>query len=125
MQALVGRHVDIAERAITSAEASTNQRNAVATALVQTHRDEFDCRAPASGILVAFAENPNLLEPVRVHQRRVVERIRASASHPELSMIAFLALEGLKILDVFETNALTGGERERVLDTLLRRLADA
>ncbi len=123
MRALVEHHLEIAEEAIRAAEATPDSPNAVATALVQTHRDAFECRpAPPSGILAAFAENPALFDPVRAHHRRIVERIRASASDPDLSLIACLVLEGIKAHDIFELGYLTTEERARVLDTLMQRL---
>ena len=73
--------------------------------------------------IAALAENPHLLEPVRDCQNRIVERIRSTAADPALSLIAFLAVEGLKALDLFETDPLTPVERESVLNALLLRLS--
>ena len=40
----------------------------------------------------------------------------------DISLIAFLAVEGLKALDLFEADPLTMDEREQVLHSLMRRL---
>ena len=73
-------------------------------------------------MLAALAENPHLLDPVREHHDRVVERMRASAVDLDISLITFLAVEGLKALGLFEADPLTMAEREQVLESLLRRL---
>ncbi len=122
MRALVEHHVDLAERDIGAAEEASASPNAVAAALIQKHSDEFECRTPPSGLLVAFAESPALLEPVRAYQKRIVERIRASADDPELSLIAFLVLEGIRAHDIFELNCLTQDERHRILERLMEQL---
>jgi AcrR family transcriptional regulator len=127
MRALVEHHLAGIEDATRKAAASP-QPNAVATALVGAYLDKVNvgCSAPRpSGVFAALAENPHLLEPVRDCQNRIVERIRSTAADPALSLIAFLAVEGMKTLDLFETDPLTGEEREMVLATLLGRLSGA
>jgi AcrR family transcriptional regulator len=124
MRALVEHHLADVEAAIHDAASEGARPNAVARAFIQAYRDKAHCQPPRpSGVLAAFAENPHLLEPVREHLDRVVERIRASAIDFDASLIAFLAVEGLKALELFEADPLTDAERERVLESLVRRLA--
>jgi AcrR family transcriptional regulator len=123
MRDLVEHHLSGVDAAIRTAEGECARPNAVARAFVEVYRDHVHCQPPRpSGVLAALAENPHLLEPVREHQVRVVDRIRSSAVDLDISLIAFLAVEGLKALDLFEADPLTGEERERVLDALVRRL---
>jgi AcrR family transcriptional regulator len=124
MRALVEHHLSGVDTAIR--EASERGRpNAVARAFVEVYRDHVHCQPPRpSGVLAALAENPHLLDPVRAHVGRVVERIRASAVDLDMSLIAFLAVEGLKALDLFEADMLSDEERERVLAGLVQRLSD-
>jgi AcrR family transcriptional regulator len=127
MRALVEHHLAGIEDATRKAAASP-QPNAVAAALVATYFDKLSvgCGGPRpSGVFAALAENPHLLEPVRNCQNRIVERIRSTAGDPALSLIAFLAVEGMKTLDLFEADPLTVEEREMVLVTLLGRLSAA
>ena len=65
------------------------------------------------------------MEPVRDCQSRIVDRIRTSATDPALSLVAFLVVEGLKALDLFEADPLTADERVTVLEALVKRLSDA
>jgi AcrR family transcriptional regulator len=127
MRALVEHHLAGIEEATRKA-ATSPQPNAVAAALVGTYFGKLGaaCEGPRpSGVFAALAENPRLLEPVRDCQNRIVERIRSTADDPALSLIAFLAVEGMKTLDLFETDPLTLAEREMVLATLLGRLSAA
>lgn len=127
MRALVQHHLAAIEHAIADAEVRIPSPNAVATALVDVHREAFECRgaltrgqtiqAPGS-VLAAFVEDPSLFDPIRLHHRRVADNIRQSAANPELSLIAFLALEGMKTHDVLELDCLSSDERTRILDAL-------
>jgi AcrR family transcriptional regulator len=128
MRALVEHHLSGIEEATRKAAFSVAEPNAVAAALIGAYLDKVNigCDGPQpSGVFAALAENPNLLEPVRHCQKRIVERIRSTAADPALSLIAFLAVEGMKTLDLFETDPLTAEEREMVLATLLTRLSGA
>jgi hypothetical protein len=123
MRALVEHHLSGIEAATLAAESEAGRPNAVALAFVQAYRDMAECQPTRpSGVLAALAENPHLLEPVRAHQIRVADRIRSSALDLDKSLIAFLAVEGLKALHLFEADPLTPEERERVLDSLVRCL---
>jgi AcrR family transcriptional regulator len=127
MRALVEHHLAVAEREVAEAEVRADSPNAVASALVDVHREAIERGAreargclvrPQGSALAAFVENPSLFEPVRVHQRRVADNIRHSAADPELSLIALLVLEGMKAHDVLELDWLAGDERVRILDAL-------
>jgi len=124
MRALVEHHLTGDDVAIQEAARDPGQPNAVARAFVEVYREHGHCQPPRpSGVLAALAENPHLLDPVRAHVGRVVEQIRESAGDLDISLIAFLAVEGLKALDLFEADVLSEGERERVMAALLQRLA--
>jgi hypothetical protein len=76
------------------------------------------------GILVALAEDPHLLDPMRAHEQRVAERIRNTAADRDLSLIALLAVEGIKGLSLFDANPLSRDECVAVLDRILTLLAE-
>ena len=117
MRALVEHHLAGVEAATRAAEGDCRRPNAVARAFLETYREKCQGQPTRpSGVLAALAENPHLLDPVREHHDRVVERMRASAVDLDISLIAFLAVEGLKALDLFEADPLTIEEREQVLD---------
>lgn len=77
---------------------------------------------PPSGLLAALAESPDLLDPLRANARAFAEKLRAD-DDPLHALTAFLAIEGLKALDLFEANPLTAEERVAVVAFLDRELA--
>ena len=127
IQALVEQHLTSIEAMIGDAQnaGASQGENAVAQAYIGIFRDHFCLqKKKPDGILIALAENPHLLDPVRAHQKRIVERIRASAADQPLSLIAVLVAEGIKSLDLFEANPLTTEERTAVLDRLIAMLGE-
>ncbi len=60
---------------------------------------------------------------IQVQYAGLATDIDGTAADPALSLIAFLAIEGLKTLDLFEVDLLTDSEREIVLNGLLARLS--
>jgi len=125
MRALVEHHLAGLDEATRKAAGNPSTPNGVARALIDVYLAKVQtyCQAPRpTGVFAALAENPDLMEPVRACQTRIVERIRSSAADPALSLVAFLVVEGLKALDLFEADPLTVDERQAVLDALARRL---
>lgn len=78
---------------------------------------------PSAGVLAAIVESPDFIGPVREHNRAVVEGIRQTSPDPQLGLVAFLAIEGMRALQLFDTDPLTPSERKAVLAALLRLLA--
>jgi AcrR family transcriptional regulator len=132
MRALVGYHLAATERAVAEAEALAPSPNPVATALVDVYRGMAECRPPmtpgeaqgSESVMAAFVEDPSLFDPVRVHHQRVVETIRKSSANLELSLVAFLVLEGMKAHDFLDLGCLLPDERRRVLDTVSELLME-
>ncbi len=128
MQALVTQHLAEIEAELDDVEAASGHRrtNAIAYAFVQVHREAV-ChhKGKHDGLLVALAENPHLLDPVRAHEKRLIERIRNTAADRDLSLIALLVIEGIRALDLLEMgDILTDEECAAVLTRILDMLAD-
>jgi AcrR family transcriptional regulator len=87
--------------------------------LAERHQSAGE-RAMARSILAAAAEDPDLLAPAR----QAVENAfadAADAGEPDtLGWVALLATEGLRFLEMLNLLPLSGNERERVHDQLLR-----
>lgn len=75
----------------------------------------------ASGLLAAVSENPRLLDPVRQVVAEEWAMLQQSDC-PELSAIAWLAVQGLLSLDMFAMNPLATPERDHILAALDRLL---
>ena len=127
-RALVEHHLAGIDEATRRAAGNAATPNAVARALIEAYLDKMQIYCSGqrpTGVFAALAENPGLMEPVRDCQSRIVDRIRTSATDPALSLVAFLVVEGLKALDLFEADPLTADERVTVLEALVKRLSDA
>ncbi|ALK10510.1 TetR/AcrR family transcriptional regulator [Blastochloris viridis] len=71
----------------------------------------------ASGLLAAMSENPRLLDPVREVVAEEWAMLQASDC-PDVSNIAWLAVQGLLTLDMFAISPLETEDRNRVIAAL-------
>ena len=79
------------------------------------HDENAANRQGGLGMLAAFAENPDLVDPIRSLQRQLWDHWKASEADPERALIAWLAAEGLCFLDLFDTSPLTAEEHGKVV----------
>lgn len=96
MQALVEDHMALLDANLRAA-AETAGPNAVIHCFLDhflQERREHGC--PPSGLLAAFAEDPQILAPVSEYQARFLDRIRSNATDPDLAVAAYLAVEALR-----------------------------
>ncbi|MFN3824053.1 MAG: TetR/AcrR family transcriptional regulator [Pseudorhodobacter sp.] len=122
MQALVEDYLGKFDAAL-SAQESTGLPDAAIRAYIghfQTERQHD--KPPPSGLLAALAEDPDMLAPVRRHERGFLRRIRANATDPQMATLAFLAIHGLRAMDLLNTRVLDRDEESAVLDWLHDRL---
>lgn len=117
LEAIVANHVDFAREAILSAAARDEKRaNCFGRAYVEAFRGECKDGPPPAGILAAIAENPGFIDPIRKFQKEIVERLRRECPDPRPALTAFLAIEGIRALDLFDAQVLTAGERATLID---------
>ncbi len=120
LEAMVEDHVRSLRRTIMdAAEADETRANACARAYLEAYREEC-CRKgpPPSGILAAIAENPEFIDPIRRFQKDIVDRFREQSGDPLPAIAAFLAIEGMRCLELFDAEVLTAEERDAVVDYL-------
>ncbi len=77
---------------------------------------------PPSGLLAALAEDPELLAPVRRYERDFLDRIRANASDPALATLAFLAVHGIRAMELLNVKVVDEEEVAEVVTWLKHRL---
>lgn len=120
MEALVEHHVAALARTITAAcTADGDRRNCLARAYVTAFDGECGAGSPPStGVLAAVAENPEFLDPIRRFQGEIVERFRRECDDPTPAITAFLTVQGIRSLDLFDCNVLTTAERRSVIEYL-------
>jgi AcrR family transcriptional regulator len=119
ISAIIERYLSAAEGAAGIEDGAPIDGNTLAIALLRACRPPEKKSGKGWSFLAAIAEDPVLLEPIREHHRRIVERLR-DAAQPEVALIAFLVVEGIRSLDLFDSNPLSDMECE----SLLGRLAE-
>jgi len=124
LEALVEHHLNGLD-ATLRAEVATGRPNAAINAYMDQFLHDFARhKPPATGLLAALAENPQLLDPVRVWERDFFYRIRSDATEPELATAAFLVIHALRAMKMLETEVLDDAEVEAMIGWLKRELKD-
>ncbi|MCV0393734.1 MAG: TetR/AcrR family transcriptional regulator [Rhizobiaceae bacterium] len=124
LKALVEHHLEEFGAKLARAERDLGGHpNGTAAAYLETYRGEAAAKEKAAGgILAAIADDLSLLDPVKDFSRDLIDRIGADAD-PVAGMIAYLAVEGLRSTQLFETDILTRREKEAVLSRLAAMLS--
>ena len=129
LRAMVARHVDTLGQAVaqSSAEIARDGRpNARIRAYLMAVRDLFAEKGGApSGFLAAIAEEPQLLDPVRIHNEQLVRDLVAESETPDLAIFAFMAVEGIRSMRLFELSPFGDPALVGYLDRLIDVLAQA
>ena len=118
VSALVERRVTTEQlRVQRLVDAETDRPNArIRGHLAGTSRSFSDeDRAVALNLCVALAQDVELRAPVQQALRAVVAEIQRDSSHPGGAMLAFLAIEGLMMLDWFGLHSFEKSERDRLI----------
>lgn len=122
LEALVEHHLRRMDKILREGEA-TGRPNASITAYLDLFlKESKHQKAPASGLLAALAENPELLEPVRRQERDFLARIRADATDPNFATVAFLVIHALKSMKMLGTEVLDDAETRAMIDWLGQEL---
>lgn len=72
-------------------------------------------RAVALNLSAALALDDRLRKKMQANQAMVIERITRTSASPRGALLAYLALEGLKLLEYFDFHRFDASERERLL----------
>ncbi|MGH6763834.1 MAG: TetR/AcrR family transcriptional regulator [Phyllobacterium sp.] len=97
--------------------------NACALAFLEVFKNRILCEdSKPSGVLAAIAEDPSFIAPIRAYNSKLVERLRADATDPELALIAFLVVEGMRSMKLLDIDVLAEGEHLAVFERLTRAM---
>ena len=77
----------------------------------------------ATGMLAASSENPGLLEPVRNATKETLQQIKESSEDLDASLLAWLAAEGLRSLEMHDISPFSEQDRLRVVEAIGRLLS--
>lgn len=120
LKALVGSFVQRFESELEArVESQSDATNSMARAYLNLFVKEHESnRRPPSGLLAAMAENPDFLEPIRKHHRTLLDRMKLTASDPTMVMIVFLALQGLRSMELLTMGTVTASESVEIVERL-------
>ena len=76
----------------------------------------------ATGMLAASSENPRLLEPVRDVVRETLKKLRTTSDDLDASIVAWLAVEGLRSMEMHDISPFSDEDRERIVGAVARLL---
>lgn len=123
MEGLVEHYLARFEAALRPDEASRRPDGVIA-AYVEAYMSERIAKAPPScGLVAALIENPSILDPIRERERAFLDAIRANARDPDFATAAFLAMHGIRSLEILGLAILTEEEAAGAAQALQARLA--
>lgn len=125
MEALVEDYLSRFDAAISTEERTGQPDSAIRAYIDQFRSERQGGTPPPSGLLAALAEDPGMLAPVRRHERDFLARIRATASDPELATLTFLAIHGIRAMELLNTQVLDQTQEDALLEWARRRLGNA
>jgi AcrR family transcriptional regulator len=119
MQALVEAYLADFRQALEAAYKAEPEKGLLA-AYVRLSVEECDeTKDAASWIFSAIAEDPDFLTPLKTFKRQLFERLKAETPDPQALLVTYLAIEGLRSLNLFEFDILADEERQRLVNALL------
>ncbi|WP_442578446.1 TetR/AcrR family transcriptional regulator [Mesorhizobium sp. ASY16-5R] len=75
---------------------------------------------PASGVLAAIVQHPEMMAPLTVFKRQMLDRLKADAGEESTALILFLAMEGLRSMKLFDSDVLSTEETDKAVEALRR-----
>lgn len=118
MQGLVEDYIEEFEQALDRATSTREGQQLFEAYAALSEKECSESGGQASGILAALSENPDFLRPIKAFKRRILDRLKGETEDLPKLLLAYLALEGLRSLAVFDLDILTPEERELALATL-------
>ncbi len=119
MQALVENYLREFEQALEAAGAAGGGESLLATYIRLSAEECQEMSASASWIFSAVAEDPEFLEPIKTFRRQLFERLKNETPNLRALLVTYLAIEGLRSLDLFDFNILSEEERTLLVASLL------
>lgn len=118
MQALVEEYLKTFQQAL--ADRKTDDPNRNLAAYIELSAEECDQKQPsAAGVLAALTEDPDFLKPVREFKRSLLDQLKAETPDTAKLMVAFLVIEGLRSMKLFDMDILHEDERSMAISYLL------
>ena len=91
--------------------AKAGRADALLEAYLELFVEDHDCRRPPpSGLLAALSQDPDFLAPVRRHDRALLDRVRQAASDPAMALVVYLAIQGMRGMNLLGLDVLSDEE---------------
>ncbi|ESW82051.1 TetR/AcrR family transcriptional regulator [Mesorhizobium sp. M0644] len=120
MQALVEDYLRAFEQALQSARtAGINGESPLATYIKLSAEHAEESKPSASWIFSAIAEDPDFLTPIKSFRRQLFERLKQETPNLKALLVCYLAIEGLRSMNLFDSDILSAEERRLLISTLL------
>lgn len=125
MQGLVEQYLKIFENTLAAkATGEDGQPNNRLAAYIELSAEEcLHSQPSAAGVLAALSEDPDFLNPVRDFKRNLLDRLKAETPDAAKLIVAFLVIEGLRSMKLFDMDILHDDEREMAISYLLAEAA--
>ncbi|PTE08883.1 TetR/AcrR family transcriptional regulator [Mesorhizobium helmanticense] len=121
MQALVEDYLREFERALEAARTAGASGESLLAIYIKLSAS--DCEEPqpsASWIFSAIAEDPDFLTPIKSFKRQLFERLKGETPDLKALLVCFIAIEGLRSMNLFDSDILSADERGLLISSLLR-----
>ena len=123
-QAVVANFVDSFDKELVHRkETKAGKSGALLEAYLELFIEDHECRRPPpSGLLAAMAQDPDFLAPVRQYHRTVLDRICQTSSDPAMALVVYLAIQGVRTMNLLDMDVLSDAEFGEVA-TRLKQIA--
>ncbi|TSE11578.1 TetR/AcrR family transcriptional regulator [Mesorhizobium intechi] len=119
MQGLVEGYLRHFEEALETANSNDDGKNPLAVYIRLSADDCEEKRPSASWIFSAIAEDPDFMTPIKTFKRQLFERLKGETSDLKSLLVCYLAIEGLRSMNLFDSDVLSKDERELLVASLL------
>ncbi|PWJ91989.1 MULTISPECIES: TetR/AcrR family transcriptional regulator [Mesorhizobium] len=119
MQGLVEGYLREFEHALDSARTNDKDENPLAVYIRLSANDCEDKQPSASWIFSAIAEDPDFMTPIKTFKRQLFERLKGETPDLKSLLVCYLAIEGLRSMNLFDSDVLSKDERELLVSSLL------
>ena len=72
-----------------------------------------------SWIFSAVAEDPDFLEPIKIFRRQLFNRLKSETPDLRVLLVTYLAIEGMRSMNLFDSKVLSSDERQLLVSSLL------
>jgi AcrR family transcriptional regulator len=120
MQGLVERYLAEFEHALETARANNTDGESLLSIYIKLAAKECEETKPsASWIFSAVAEDPEFLDPIKAFRLQLFQRLKAETPSKNALLICYLAIEGLRSMNLFDSDILSRAERDTLVASLL------